>query len=344
MEIETTAILEPVELAVKRLCQFHGLRFNQQTAIILSLSPFEWPRVFADQLPDARRQRAEIRLLLTSNGLDFRELMPLDVRPQAMADSIAVAVASDLPVLLNSPDAAVIYGYDRREPDHWWWVDRTGTPEIVLESERSREFALWTDDPASGIVWVVIPGSATVDSASETRHWAFLEAIDKSVQGSVEDGVMPYPLSLRRFRDMLASTDSLPALITPTMAVDPLGILRAKVAREHLSEILEAAASAESDTAITQPLRLSQYHMHSSAASLGDMALALYGSMPDASAIDSLRVNWDGIRPRRRALELMTEILKSEKLAMESLHTAAIKHAELKARKPPVRRSTGRRR
>ena len=180
-----------------------------------SRSPMEWPRIFASEMPDAQRQRVEVRALLEANGLVFRELIPLDLRPSALADSIARSVAADRPVLLNSPDAAVVYGYDRREPDHWWWFDRGGAPEIVLESERTVRFTFWNDNAAAGVVWMISGAEDVTPSDPDSLEWSFLRTIVRSVRGVPEDGIAPYPMSLRRIRDLLAQVDSLPSLALP---------------------------------------------------------------------------------------------------------------------------------
>ncbi len=282
--------------------------------------------------------------MLEENGLDFREVIPLDLRPAALADSIAGAISLDHPVLFNSPDAAVAYGYDRREPDHWWWIDRGGTPEILLESERDIQLTLWSDDPTAGILWVVMGSAQTTPIVPDSFGWVFLGRAVRSVQGNEGEGIEPYPLSLRRFRDMLASTDSLPPLAIPIVPVDPLGIKRAKAVREHLLTVLLNVVSGakQSDTSVTQPLRLAEYHMHSAIDALASMSLALYGSAPGDAVMDSLQVNWIGIRARREALEQLSELLKSEKLALESLGVAVAAH-EKSVQKPATSRARRRR-
>lgn len=334
----------PAEFAIERLCQFHGRPYDPSSVFRASPSPLAWPRAFAAESVNARLQRIALRAMLDGNGLDVREVIPLDLKPSALADSIAGAIALDHPVLFNSPDAAIAYGYDRREPDHWWWIDRAGTPEILLESERNVQFTFWSDDPAAGIIWLVTGSSQTPAVLSDSLGWVFLGRTVRSVQGNEEEGVEPYPLTLRRFRDMLASTDSLPLLATPIVSDDPLGIKRAKAAREYLLTVLltVASGSKQSDTSVTQPLRLAEYHLHSAIDALASMSLALYGSAPGNAAMDSLQVNWNGIRARREALEQLSELLKSEKLALESLGVAVTAH-EKSVQRPATSRTRRRR-
>lgn len=332
----------PLEYAIDRLCQFYGSVFDARTMIQCSRSPLEWPRVLARQFPDATRQRLEARALLEANALAFREIAPMDLRASALADSVATAVAHDHPVLFNSPDAALVYGYDRREPDHWWWVDRAVAPEIVLESERAARFTLWTDDPAAGVTWIVPGSTGNISPRSDSAQWEFLRTVTLSVAGRAEEGVQPYPLSLRDFREMLASADSLPALAEPVSSSDPLGVRKARAAREYLLRILEETEFKQKDSIVVESIRLSKYHLHTALASLDGIASALYGSSTSDNALDSLRSNWQAIKPRRVALDHMTEVLKAEKAALEELTRAVAQHDKLSAKQSTGARRRGR--
>lgn len=329
---------QPVEYAVERLCRFYGGDFDPETAIRSSLAPLAWPRVLERDIPNAHRQRIEIRALLDANGVRFREIIPLDLQAKALADSVATAVSQDHPVLLNSPDAALVYGYDRREPDNWWWFDHAGAPEIVLESERTARYTYWTDDQAGGVAWAITGVDANDRPIHDSMDWLFLRTIVNSIQGVPESGVAVYPLSLRDFRDLLASSDSLPALAKPITPQDPLGILRAKVAREYLLGVLEGLSVGQRDSIIGESIKLSEYHLHSAIAALSTASMALYGATPQSSVIDTLTANWMGLRPRRRALEAMTDLLKAEKLATESLQIAVTRHDELSKKPAPAPR------
>lgn len=341
-QTEHAVSTQPIEYAVERLCRYYGGAYDPKTAIRASLAPLAWPRVFERDTPNAHRQRIEIRTLLEANNLVFREISPLDLRPRALADSVALAVSHDQPVLQNSPDAALVYGYDRREPDHWWWFDRAGAPEIVLESERTSRYTYWTDDQAGGIAWAVTGLDSITRTTADSLDWQFLRTISRSIQGVPEDGVEGYPLSLRDFRDILASTDTLPTLSEPVAMRDPLGVLRAKIAREHLLSLLEELGARVRDSVIAESLRLTEYHLHSAITSLTEISTSLYGASPQSSVMDTLTVNWMGIRPRRRALEAMTDLLKAEKLATESLQIAVARHEELAAKPAPKPRRRGR--
>lgn len=313
---------EPTASAIEHLCRFYDRTFDATSPMWADRSPLEWPRILAEEFPDAGRQRREVRALLDYNGLSFREVIPLDIRPGALADTIAASLTLDHPVLFNSPDAAVVYGFDYREPDHWWWLDRAGVPEIVLESQRTAQFTYWSDDPTAGVIWPVTGGFEPPSRSLDSLEWTFLKTVVQSVQGDPAEGIAPYPLTLRRFRELLASSDSLPRLLSLPGGVDPLGIRRATSAREHLIGVIQGALAGRPDTSGGEPLRLAEYHIHSVVTSLMDMAAALYGNPDGFTSPDSLAARWGEIRPRRRALEMMSELIKSEKLALESLQIA----------------------
>ncbi len=333
-QAEPASTLAPLVYAIERLCIFHNAHFDPQSAWIENRSPLEWPDVFANSIPNASRQRTEARALLESNGLSYRELIPLDLTPRALADSLAIAIVADEPVLINAPGAPVVYGYDRREPDHWWWFDVGGTPEIEMESGRTSRITMWSDDPATGVAWIATGTGDYFPRNADSVLWAFLSRLNRSVQGVPEEGIAPYPLSLRHFRDMLASPESVTLSEAARISNDPLGILQARSARESVLEALQSVSATVSDTLQNGPLRLTEYHMHGSVATLQELAVLVYGEPFVASGAAGGGFKLDNLQTRTRALQLVTELLKSEKLAMESLAIALDAHA--KATEKPV--------
>lgn len=324
-QTEHTSAQEPLCYSIERLCRLHSTHFDAQSCLREDRSPLAWPEVFARDLPNATRQRAEARALMDACGLVYRELIPLDLTARAMAESLAAAISVDLPVLLNAPQSPVVYGYDRREPDHWWWYDLAGIPEIVLESERALRFTMWSDDPAAGIAWIVTGVGDFHASDPDSLRWAYLRRVNNSVQGVPDEGVEPYPLSLRRFRDLLASPDSIPISEAAHNTSDPLGISRAKASRENIVEVLQLIGGQQVDSAQSGPLRLAEYHMHGSVAALSELAELLYGDSGSGGGM-ARSINSGNLQVQTRALQLVTELLKSEKLAMESLGLALDAH------------------
>lgn len=315
----------PVAFSLERLSQFWRAPYDGQLLRRLNRSPLEWPRIFADDTPDPNRQRLEIRAFLDASGFAYREFIPLDLRREGFADSLAAALAADQPVLMNNPLAAVIYGYDRREPDAWWWFDEAGTSEIVLESEWTERFTYWSDSPTAGVGWAISGLREPAKIPSDSLTWAWLRIIARSVQGVPEEGVTPYPLSLRRMQELLASSDSLPALSPQVQLADPLAIGRMREAREDVIALAADLVGRLRDTAVTEPLKLVQYHMHTASSVLSELAVTLYGAPAESGMVDLSRT-WNSPHARGRALQLVGDLLKSEKLAMESLAAALAAH------------------
>ena len=343
VQAEHTSAQEPLSYAVERLCRLYHTQFDPKSIMRENRSPLEWPDVFGHDLPNATRQRIELRALLDANGLVYRELIPLDLTARALADSIAASIASDHPALLNAADAPVVYGYDRRELDQWWWFDLAGAPEIVLESERKVRFTVWSDDPAAGVAWIVTGAGDFYPRNPDSLDWTFLGRLNASVQGLAEEGIEAYPLTLRRFRDMLAATDSMLSLKSPEAIDDPLGILRARAARNSLVNILQGVASRSRDSGQSEPMRLAEYHMHGAIATLSELASLLYGTPPKVIAIETPLMNSSNLQVKTRVLQLMTDLLKSEKLAMESLSSAVATHEKVRETRPPERPNRRRR-
>lgn len=342
-QAEKTSAAKPLDYAVERLCRFHGTHFDSLSALREDRSPLAWPDVFEGDIPNAKRQRIEARALLDANGLIYTELLPLDLTARTLADSLATSISRGHPVLINAPQAPVVFGYDRRERDHWWWFDLAGTPEIALESERSARFTMWSDDPESGIAWTVTGVGDFHPRDRDSLDWAFLTRLNGSVQGVPEDGITPFPLSLRRLRDILASADSLPLSDAAIASSDPLGVMRARAARSGVIGILQPIIARTNDTSVSNPLRLVEFHLHRSVAALNQMAevvdektLAAGGPITGPVALKSLQ-------DRTHALQSVNELLKSDRLAMESLSISVAAY-DAKREKPVPPRQNRRRR
>jgi len=303
---------------VAGLCRFFHLPFSPGSVWIADRSPLAWPAVFHAPATNPRRQRVEIASLLSANRLAYRELTALE--PAQIADSITTAVAAGTPVLLNAPGAPVVFGYDHREPDPWWWVSVGTQTQLILESERLARFVYWDDDPAASVLWVVSGVDSTRQSAPGDRanDYEFLRRIAISARGDPDNGVTPYPLSIRDFRDYLEASEIVALPPTATDATDPLGIRRATAAREQLLSALERSARVEIDTSISAPLRLAQYYGHSALEVLHQLADSLYGN-PISGGANTPRTDWTDAKPRQAAARMLTDLLRWEKQAVEQI-------------------------
>jgi hypothetical protein len=330
---------------VAGLCWFFHLPFSPGSVWIADRSPLAWPAVFHAPATNPRRQRIEIASLLSTNRLAYRELTALE--PAQIADSITTAIAAGTPVLLNAPGAPVVFGYDRREPDPWWWVSVGAQTQLILESERLARFVYWDDDPAASVLWVVSGVDSTKQSVPGDRanDYEFLRRIAISARGDPDNGVTPYPLSIRDFRDYLEASEIVALPSTAADATDPLGIRRATAAREHLLSALERLAQAETDTNVSAPLRLAQYYGHSALEVLHQLADSLYGD-PTSGGTNTPRADWTDVKPRQAAARRLIDLLRSEKQAVEQIDRALTARAlneapppkDVAPKKPPRHR------
>ncbi|HSH00616.1 MAG TPA: hypothetical protein VLB27_11220 [candidate division Zixibacteria bacterium] len=294
--------------------------FSPDAVTASQLSPLEWPRVFADERTGARRLRADCEALLTELGLSFRPVVVPDASD--VPDSLTAALAADHPVVLNAPSLPVFYGYDRREPDTWWYFTESGENASLFESERVERFVLWDDDPAADLFWV-ITGPAAAPSGlpnAVADDYAFLRKIQQSVAGEPAAGIVPYPLSLRHLKDRFEQTDSLPGLTPPINRSDPIGIIAARAARADVEETLERLIPHALDTTLSAPLRLSLYFYHNSVALLDSMQTEFYGN--GDNTITSLKRNWADAAKRRRGAGWLQDILRFERDALDALNRA----------------------
>ncbi|MEW5875665.1 MAG: hypothetical protein AB1752_10840 [Candidatus Zixiibacteriota bacterium] len=320
-EATASGLRDRAEFAVAALKQYSGAMGTAGATPRLGLSPLEWPVVFAGERISPRRLRREIEQGMRDAGVAFREIIAFE--GAISADSIARSIADGHPVLLNAPDAPILYGYDRREPDTWWWMQSGSQSEILLESERQARFVYWADDPASNIAWSVT-GVAPEESPMELEEseFQFLAVIDRSVQGDATVGLRPYPLSVRAFHDSLASAAEMPALRADAPETDPLGIRRAIDARSQVSSLLETLTLRMVDTTISQPLRLALYFYHNSIESLKKLESFLYEGNPESTLVERCRNNWSNDVRRPQAADAAGSILEWERQAAEQVSLA----------------------
>jgi len=309
--------LDPMIPAVDRLCRYYGLSFDLRSPLLAKASPLEWPRVFADQQQiNPRRLKTEIETLMTRNGLAFRELVTLE--NDDTADSIVRAVSFGEPVLLNVPEAAILYGYDRREPDPWWWVQYPRRTEIMFESERVQSLMYWADDAASNLAWAVTGIDSTVTfrgNRDRERGYDWLRTILASVRSDPSRGIKPYPLSLRAFRDRVAGSAEVPKLAEPVYPPDPLGIRRARRVREQVVETLEWLSQTTTDTLETEPLRLALYYYHNAVQALDQLDTLLYSAQPGPIKPATYQTNWKYDVRKVEIVRRIDELLEWEKQA-----------------------------
>jgi hypothetical protein len=309
--------------AVTRLCRYFDLTYDEMSPMAADLSPLEWPRVFAGQAPNPRRMSAEYGRMLEVNRLAYRPMITLE--PRESVDSLARAIADGSPVLLNTPKAPILYGYDLREPDPWWWVQWPDHREIMLESERIRTVAYWSDDPAAGVAWAVTsPDSEALEVLRDerARGYQWLRTVTASVRGDASVGLRPYPLSLRAFRDSVEASLDVPKLLEPIDPRDPLGVRRAREMRSYAVELLEWLTATATDTLHTQPMRLALYYYHNAIEILTQLDTLLYDAQPGPVNPDTYRENWRNDVRKPQIVAKMTDLLEWEKQAAQQLAAA----------------------
>lgn len=319
----TDAPVGHIARSVERLCRYFGVGYDIVSPLLASLSPHEWPMVFAEQRPNARRQRSEVENLLRRNSLRFETLITAE--PKDLADVMARAVAGGAPVLLNAQAAPVIYGYDRREADSWWLVQWREEREIIYESERMRLLVWWTDDPSANIAWAIHgPDSGAASSKMQADDYEWLRRVTKSVTGNEKEGISPYPLSIRGLREKLGAAAELPALLPPIDSLDPLGIRRARANRDYTVAVVERVTALAVDTALSQPLRLALYFFHNSTQSLERLDTLLYDAVPGpaAAVMDRARTNWADPARKTQGIETISQLLEWEKQAAQQVGIA----------------------
>ncbi len=323
----SNAIFDPAGVVAKALCDYYAMPFDNNSILAFHPSPLNWPRVFAGERQNPLYVKTRFERLAGFNAIAYREIVVLNM--ESLIDSLMTEVSDNHPVVLNHPEWPILYGYDTREPDAWWLVYRNARGEILFESERREEYTYWADHPAANVAWAVT-GQDTQSTAQlmmDTKADAFrwLETIHHSVQGDRDHGIMPYPLSIRALRDSLATATDVPTLATPLVTNDPLGIRRARRAREYAATLLERLSMQVVDTMDTQPLRLALYFYHNSVETLIRLDSLMYNHPHQTIPPGRLEETWADDNRRSDAVAALTDLLEWEKQAAEQIE-AVIMH------------------
>ena len=316
----TSRHMSRLGVAVAALCGFYQIPFDDKSPIATSPSPMAWPRVFANDSVNPLRLKVSFERLAAGNGLEYREMIVFD--PKEAGDSIASALMGGDPVLLNAPDWPIVYGYDRREADPWWWIQHGRLSEILFDSERRDTYSYWSDNPASNLAWAITGPDTTfsaVEVDREKNSYAWLKTVNASVAGDPANGIAPYPLSIRAFRGLLENEDAVPALAEPVDDSDPLGVRRVREARLYAVELLQWLTQMSVDTTQTNALRLTLYYYHNSLQAIDQLDSLFYGGAITAVSPMTYRDVWEREALRSEAVQTLNDLLEWEKQAAEQI-------------------------
>ncbi|MBD3299182.1 MAG: hypothetical protein GF341_11040 [candidate division Zixibacteria bacterium] len=328
-ETRPNAIIDPAGVVVKALCDYYKMPFDNSSILASHPSPLNWPRVFAGERQNPLYVKTRFERLAGFNAIAFREIVVLDM--EFLGDTLMNEISDNHPVVLNHPEWPILYGYDTREPDAWWLVYRNGQGEILFESERREEYTHWSDHPAANLAWAVTGHDTQssqqlmMDTKADAYRW--LETIHHSVQGDRDHGITPYPLSIRALRDSLATATDVPTLATPVVTSDPLGIRRARRAREYAATLLERLSMQVVDTLETQPLRLALYFYHNSVETLVRLDSLMYNHSHQTIPPGRLEETWADESRRSDAIEALTDLLEWEKQAAEQIEAVVTRRS-----------------
>jgi hypothetical protein len=231
----------------------------------------------------------------------------------------------------------MLFGYDYREPDPFWYMQRfspRGEIEISTRSQWRRQWWLWEAEPTS-VILLKITGPVTAPTAPSDPEEIMAKLLT-TAKTDTATGVTSHIRPILRMIDSLSQATATPQIVNPPEnPQDPLGFRRAEIQRRRLAELLEGLAPQARDTETQQNLRLAIYSANKAASEFAAAQRALYTDAESPVPGDSVSVittitrRW--VEHRLEAADFLSEVLRWERQMLGAFR-------EITAKKRPFRR------
>jgi len=330
-----TIVVEPAESLARVLAGYYAATDTIADDFSALPNPLSIPNPFDLSVGRSAELLDRITSRLRQYGIAFDISYPADF-PEA-EEVIARHISTGFPVLALHPHPIMLFGYDYREPDPFWYIQRfspRGEIEISTRSQWRRQWWLWEAEPTS-VILLEITGPATATTAPSDPK----EIMTKLLTNAKTDtatGVTSYIRPILRMIDSLSQAPATPQIVNPPEdPQDPLGLHRAEVQHTRLVEYLETLAPRVRETATQQNLRLAVYSASKAAAEFAAARRALYTDEKNAASADSASViatiarRW--VEHRLEAADHLSEALRWERQMLGAFK-------EITAKKKPFRR------
>ena len=296
-------------------------------------SPAEWfinnpdplrvPNPFNTTAPRSTGLLARTTTRLRQYGISFDISSPADFTEAEQ--SVAKQISRGHPVVAIHPHPYVLFGYDYREPDPFWYITRfspDGRTEIITRSAWRADWWLWEPDPTSVILLVIDEqDSVKIEPLPPQEVFANLLSAAKT---DTATGIVSYIRPILRMIDSLAEAITPPEIIQPPEDnTDPLYLRRAEIQRLRLHEYFKSLTPRARNSEVQQNLRLATYSASKAAGEFAAARLDMYGDDPTPAAADTIsiieRINQRWLEHHLDAADHLTEVIRWERQMLAAL-------------------------
>lgn len=271
---------------------------------------------------------ARTTALLRHYGLTFDIAYPADF---AEAEQIAATqISNGYPVIAIHPRPYLLFGYDYREPDPYWYAARF-TPadrvEITTRSAWRADWWLWEPDPSS-VILMEITGLDSTGITPVPPKVVFTNLL-ASAKTDTAAGAVSYIRPILQMIDSLSEATAPPNIIHPPEDdADPLYLHRAEMQRLQLHKYLESLGPRARNAEVQQNLRLAMYSASKAADEFAATRRDLYGEGLPAAAADTTTVleqihrRW--VEHHLDAADHLTEVVRWDRQMLAALKDIAV--------------------
>jgi len=285
-----SGIDDPFAAAARALANFYSIPASPADKFAWLVDPLRVPNPFESPANRSADLFARAMSRLAQTGISSTISYPADFAEAE--ESAAQAIVAGHPVLALHPRPILLFGYDYREPDPFWYILRfspTGASEITTRSQWRADWWLWEADPAS-VTLIEIAGRDTTTLTTPAPE-DVLEKVLAAAKTDTALGVTSYIRPILQLQDTLAKALTPPAMLNASNDPrDPLYLLQVSAQRAQFQDYLKSLLPLARDSTVAQSLRLSIYSAGKAAEAYAFAARELYGDSASVGAADSATI------------------------------------------------------
>ncbi len=256
-------------------------------------------------------------------GFSYEITYPEDF--SSAAQIAARQISRGFPVIALHPRPYVLFGFDYRETEPFWFVVRFSPAdniELITRSNWRSEWWLWEPDPRS-VTLISVTGRNSAAKVPDQPAVVIAKLLESARTDSTS-GRVSYIKPILQMIDSLTEAPEMPRIVVPPEdSADPLYFRRAQTQRLELQTYLESLASRVQDTQVQQNLRLAMYSAGKAADEFAAAGQALYGEPADPApanpqtVLENIQRRW--VEQHLNAADHLSEVVRWDHQTLASL-------------------------